>query len=78
MRGASDRRLNVARWLIALCVVLAPRIASAQYIDPGNASLYWQLLLSAIAGFAFTFRGGLTWLFHAVRRRLRGERPDSQ
>lgn len=78
MRGASERRLKVARWLVALCVVLAPRIASAQYIDPGNASLYWQLLLSAIAGFAFTFRGGLTWLFHAVRRRLRGERPDSQ
>ena len=78
MRGASERPWKVARWLIALCVVLAPRIASAQYIDSGNASLYWQLLLSAIAGFAFTFRGGLTRLFHAVWSRLRGERPDSQ
>ncbi len=42
-----------------------------QYIDPGNSSLIWQLLLAGIAGLGFTLRHTVTTLY----RRFFSRRP---
>lgn len=52
---------------IALC--LYPRSLYAQYIDPGGASLLWQLLLSGLLGVTFVLRQTLLGIVRRIGRR---------
>jgi hypothetical protein len=46
-----------------------------QYIDPGNSSLIWQLLLAGVAGLGFTLRHALATLYRrCFSKRSKG--PD--
>lgn len=56
--------------------VLLPRTASAQYVDPGNASLLWQLLLSGAVGIAFGFRNWLVVRLRVLLQRIK-RRPST-
>jgi hypothetical protein len=46
-----------------------------QYIDPGNSSLIWQLLIAGVAGLGFTLRHAVSTLFHRLFSK-RGKGPD--
>ena len=56
--------------VIAL-VVTAPAYA---YTDPGSGAMMLQLLLASLAGAAFYFRRGLSW----ISRRLSGKQPAEE
>ena len=46
-----------------------------QYIDPGNSSLIWQLLLAGVVGLGFTLRRTVSTLFRRLfSKRTKG--PD--
>ena len=64
--------------LLAL-VCLIPSRAEAQYIDPGSASLLWQLLVAGIVGLGFTMRHYLLALYRRLfsrRDKGPGEHTD--
>jgi hypothetical protein len=46
-----------------------------QYIDPGNTSLLWQLLLSGIFGLSFALRRYVLALLRWFARRIRKDAP---
>lgn len=75
--SSREKRPIVDIIVIAVIALAFPRIAGAQYVDPGNASLYWQLLLSALAGGLFMFRSTLRNAFYAVTRLIRKRPSDT-
>ena len=60
--------------LLAL-VCLCPARAQGQYIDPGSASLLWQLLVAGAVGLGFTMRHYLLALYRRLFSR-RGKGPS--
>lgn len=47
-------------------LLLSPARAQAQYVDPGSASLLWQLVVAGIVGLGFTMRHYLLALYHRL------------
>ena len=73
-RHPSTIAVRVTALLIAV-LVLSPARAEAQYIDPGSASLLWQLLVAGIVGLGFTMRHYLLALYRRLfSRRDKGPR----
>jgi hypothetical protein len=60
-------------------MALNPSVLSAQYVDPGSASVLWQLLLAGVFGVVFTFRQHIVSLARAFLNRFRrsGNEPRS-
>lgn len=67
--------------LAVLCVITAigatPARVAAQYIDPGSASVLWQLILAGVFGVIFSVRSYLLLLGRALLRRLRRSSDQS-
>lgn len=61
----------MARFVVAFGLLLAPIPAYAQYVDPGSASLLWQLALTGVFGVAFAMRRYLMVLVRLAVRRFR-------
>ena len=59
---------HALRVLVCCCVIAAPAYA---YTDPGSGVLLLQLALASLAGAAFYFRRGLSWL----KYRVTGKKP---
>jgi len=64
---------HAAELLVAvLCAIAAiPARLAAQYVDPGSASILWQLLLAGVFGVVFSFRRYLLSLSRSLLRRFR-------
>lgn len=58
-------------------MLLMPKTATGQYVDPGSASLLWQLLLAGVIGIAFTLRQNVVAAFRAILARVRGTKVES-
>ena len=56
-------------------LLLSPARAQAQYVDPGSASLLWQLVVAGIVGLGFTTRHYLLALYHRLFSRG-GKEPN--
>lgn len=61
--------------LAAALVLAAPRAAHA-YVDPGSASMFFQILIGSLLGAAVAVRMYWTKLKALVRRGSRREQPD--
>lgn len=65
-----------------LCAITAitatPAHAAAQYIDPGSASVLWQLILAGVFGVIFSVRSYLLLLGRALLRRWRRSSNQSR
>ena len=53
----------------ASLVIFLLNVCGAWYIDPGAASLLWQLIVSGIIGVGFTLRHSITRMYRRLRRR---------
>ena len=53
----------------ASLVIFLLNVCGAWYIDPGAASLLWQLIVSGVIGVGFTLRHSITRLYRRLRRR---------
>jgi hypothetical protein len=53
----------------AALVVFLLNVCGAWYIDPGAASLLWQVIVSGVVGVGFTLRHSITRLYRRLRRR---------
>ena len=64
--------------LLVLLVTLLPRVAEAQYMDPGATSLVVQLVIAGVVGFATVLK--LYWkkLTGLVRKRASSPSEDPE